>query len=111
MTNFPIQQVFLPYFIQSRPINLNQRASPAAFTAMTRCVTAHQTPRPLSRCCDAQTKVLSADMETAPGTARQKPLRQLEEKMVRSDLFILQMCYRVVIRKRQHLGPEGQSDK
>lgn len=64
-----------------RPINLNQRASPAAFTVTTRCVMAHRTPRPLTRCCDALTKVLSADMETVLGMARQRPLTQLEEKM------------------------------
>lgn len=61
-----------------RPINLNQRASPAAFTVTTRCAMAHQTPHPLTRCCDGQTKVLSADMETVQGMARQKPLTQLE---------------------------------
>lgn len=64
-----------------RPINLSQRASPAAYTVTTRCVMAHQTPHPLTRCCGAQTKVLSADMETAQDMASQKPLTQLEEKM------------------------------
>lgn len=78
-------------FFHPRPINLSQRASPAAFTAMTRCAMAHQTPRPLTRCCDAQTKVLSADTETAQDMARQKPLMLLEEKMVSPDLVFLQM--------------------
>lgn len=64
-----------------RPINLSQRASPAAFTVMTRCVMAHQTPRPRTRCCDALTKVLSADTAMAQDMARQRPLTQLEEKM------------------------------
>lgn len=76
------QQFFLPYFIQSRPINVSQRASPAAFTVTTRCAMAHQTPHLLTRCSDAQMKVLLADMEMALGMARQKPLTQLEEKMV-----------------------------
>lgn len=64
-----------------RPINLNQRASPAAFTVMKRCVMAPQTQHPLTRCCDAQMKVLSADMETELDTARQKPLTPSEVKM------------------------------
>lgn len=64
-----------------RPINLSQRASPAAFTVTKRCVMARRIPHPLTRCCDAQTKVLSADMQTAQDMARQRPPTQLEEKM------------------------------
>lgn len=77
-----IPTIFSAILIQSRPINVSQRASPAAFTVTTRCAMAHQTPHLLTRCSDAQMKVLLADMEMALGMARQKPLTQLEEKMV-----------------------------
>lgn len=79
-------QSSLLYFIQSRPINISQRANLAAFTVTTRCVMAHQTPHLLTRCSDAQTKVLSADTEMALDMARQKPLTQLEEKTVSPEL-------------------------
>lgn len=52
---------------------------------------AHQTPHPLTRCCDAQTKVLSADTEILEDMARQKPLMQLEEKMVSLYVVVLHM--------------------
>lgn len=80
---------FLQCFIQSRPINLSQRASPAAFTVTKRCAMAHQTPHPLTRCCGAQTKVLSVDTETARDIPRQKPLTLLEGKMVSCDVVVL----------------------
>lgn len=96
-------RVLLPCFIQSRPINLSQRASPAAFTVTTRCVMAHQTPRHRTKCCDALMKVLSADTETAQDMARQRPLTQLEEKMVSADLVVfiracnLKFCLKVLL--------------
>lgn len=85
----PQHLFFLPRFIQSRPINLSQRASPAAFTVTKRCAMAHQTPHPLTRCCGAQTKVLSVDTETARDIPRQKPLTLLEGKMVSCDVVVL----------------------
>lgn len=80
------------FFFQSRPISLSQRASPAPCTVMTRCAMAHQIPHPLTRCCGARMKVLSADMGTAQGMGSLKPLTQLEEKMVSPCLAPLRVC-------------------
>lgn len=70
-----------------RPINLSQRASPAAFIVTTRCVMAHRIPHPLTSCCDDQMKVLSADMETAQAMERQKLPTHSEEKMGQAALL------------------------
>ena len=69
-------------FLHSRPINISQRANPTTLTVTTRRVMAHQTPHLLTRYSDALMKVLSADMEMALDTARQKPPTQCEEKTV-----------------------------
>lgn len=75
----------LTIYIWSRPINISQRVSLATFTAMIRCEMVQQTPHLLTRCSDAQTKVLATDTETALDMARLKSLMPLEEKMVSWD--------------------------
>lgn len=65
----------------SRHINLNLRASPAAFTATRRHAMAHQTPHLRTRCYAGQTTALSADMGTTQPITRPKFLMQLEERM------------------------------
>lgn len=50
---------------------------------MTRCEMVQQTPHLLTRCSDAQMKVLATDMETALDMESLKSLTPSEEKMVR----------------------------
>lgn len=83
-------------FVLSRPINLSQRASPATFTVMTRCAMARQIPHRRIRCCDAQMKVLSAEVATAQGRARQKPLMLPEEKMVSWEMVVIGICANLI---------------
>lgn len=71
----------------TRPTNLSQRASPAAFTVMTRCVMAHQILHPHTRCCGDQMKVQSADMATTQAMPRLKAPLQLEEKTGQAALL------------------------
>lgn len=85
--------LFSVWFYFSRPINLSQRARPAAFTVMTKCVMAHQSPRPLIRCCGGQMKVPSANREMAQGTARPKSPTLFELKTVSQYLGVVHWLF------------------
>lgn len=78
MCQWLLQQL---YNFLSRPINLNLRASPAAFTVTRRHEMVPQTLHLRTRCSAGQTTVPSADMGTTPLITRPKSLMQLEERM------------------------------
>lgn len=72
-----------------RPINISQRVSPVACTAMTSSATAQRTPHHPTRCSGGQRKVPSADTLMGADTAKRNLLKPSEGKMVRQSLWLL----------------------